>query len=148
MRLLMKGGGCKSKRHRQEPFAKGRGSISTVQPENNKSGVVASQRRSRRLNLKRPREAREYCMKSKKESCPLCNEELPVGKNSFEELISCFICGRQFHIACSGIQEGWAGHWNLECRHHELDCCPVRLRSHSRKIVKKTTRQPFDCEDT
>ena len=70
MRLLMKGGGCKSRKHQREPYAPEMGSIDTVQQEYRKTKVVAKQDDRKRLNLKRPREAHEDRENSERQCCP------------------------------------------------------------------------------
>ena len=98
IRLLMKGGGSKSKRNRQEHSTLERGSSRIVKPENSK-GIIARERRSERLNIKRPRVAQEDSTNSKMQYCPLCNEEL-ANKNDVTSkgLIFCRDCGRGFHL--------------------------------------------------
>ena len=32
-------------------------------------------------------------------------------------------CENMFHLACSGIQEGWLGHLKFQCSILEIDCC-------------------------
>ena len=104
MWLLMKGGGTKSKRHWQEPSAPERESIGTVHPEHRTENIVRWQRRSNRLNLKRQREVHNDCIGPSQQVCPLCEEELKEkNAESLEDLTFCWICGRGFHLSCSGI---------------------------------------------
>ena len=139
----MKGGGCKSRKHQRESSAAETGSNINIQQENRKTKVAVKRRRSKRLNRKRPREAHENRANTERQYCPLCEEELTEKNNqSLEGLIFCRICGRGFHQACSGIQEGWVGHWNIECRQHELECCPNILRSHTKGVTEKNSRKP------
>ena len=135
MPLLMKGGGFWSKKHPLEPSCSGRGQdgcpqrgpIKTVQPKVEKSNTAARRRQSSRLNLKRPRDKHEDSISQAMQCCALCTEELEEkNEKTQENLIFCCICGRGFHLACSGVQDGW-GYLKLECRHHELDSWPISL---------------------
>ena len=133
--LLMKGGGIEAERTRQETPA-GPGTTGTLQSDERWT-PGSKQRRSERLNLKRPREAREDGV-SGSQHCPLCDDEISQNKTkSMEGLIFCCVCGRGFHLECSGVQDGWAGHWKLECRHKGLECSLTTRCSTARVRTKK-----------
>ena len=46
------------------------------------------------------------------------------------------MCGRGFHLTCTGIQNGWADHLNVECSQHGLDCCSASDQSNTEIVVK------------
>ena len=80
----------------------------------------------------------------KRESCPLFDDELVErSDHSLSGVISCCKCDRSFHLGCSDVQEGWAGHWNLECKHTGLDCVSLNVRPRTKAIIKKSDGRPF-----
>ena len=101
------------------------------------------QRCSDRLYLKRRRETNQDCASPEKTLCPLCNEELELSdkeNRSLEVILSCYKCGRGYHLDCSGIQHGWAGFKDLECSHYELSCCSKKLWTQTKEFAKKTVK--------
>ena len=46
------------------------------------------------------------------------------------------MCGRGFHLTCTGIQNGWADHLNVECSQHGLDCSSASDQSNTEIVVK------------
>ena len=147
MRLLMKGGGSKSERQRQRPSTVGSGPFGTLKSLNRENKTGSRRRRSRRLNLKRAREPDEDCAKPGIQCCPLCDEELTEKTNkSIEGLVFCCTCQRGFHLSCSGIQQGWAAHYNHECRHQGLDCLRTTDRREAKTRAKKTGRKGLSLQ--
>ena len=144
MWLQLKGGGVKPKTHRAMPSTQKTDLIGDVQSPKREGITLVEQRRSRRLHLKRPREAQEDSDGIKVECCPLSDEELnEKNDKSVEGLISCCTCGRRFHPTCSGAQKGWEGHYNLQCRDKGLDCSPTagRCKAKGKARAKKTSRK-------
>ena len=112
-----------------------------------KTNRVEGRRRSERLHLKRPRERHENCVGHERQTCLLCDEELTKDderSGSLQNLIFCRRCGRGFHLSCSGIKDGWADHWNLDCSHHGLDCCSATVQSKRGTVVKTTNKEVCD----
>ena len=133
--LLMKGGGIKAKRTRRETPG-GTRTMGTLQSDERWT-PVSKQRRSERHNLKRPREALDDRV-SGSLHCPLCDDDLCENNTkSKESLIFCCLCGRGFHLECSGMQDRWASHWKLECRHQGLKCSSTTRSSTTRARIKK-----------
>ena len=68
----------------------------------------------------------------------LFNEELGDKDNgSFQRFASCGKYGRGFQLVCSGKQDSWVGHLDLEYMHHELDCRISKLRSQTKTSGKE-----------
>ena len=68
----------------------------------------------------------------------LFNEELGDKDNgSFQRFASCGKYGRGFQLVCSGKQDSWVGHLDLEYMHHELDCLTSKLGSQTKSIGKE-----------
>ena len=68
----------------------------------------------------------------------LFNEELGDKDNgSFQRFASCGKYGRGFQLVCSGKQDSWVGHLDLEYMHHELDCRISKLGSQTKTIGKE-----------
>ena len=89
--------------------------------------------------MKRPSKFFDESADRDGELCPLCDTAL-IEENgeSTEGLISCHKCGREFHLACSGVQDGWADHWQLECEHQGLTCSSSNVRHKVKGMVKQT----------
>ena len=124
-------------------------SWSPMSPQD-ESSRVAERRRSERLHLKGRRERHGNCVGHERETCLLCDEELSrENKNSgsFQNLILCRRCGRGFHRNCSGIKDGWADHWNLDCSHYGLDCSTATVQSKTETVAKMTNREVRDISE-
>ena len=53
--------------------------------------------------------------------CAVC--DLPIGQIVEENgVVKCAKCENMFHPACSGIQEGWLGHFKFQCSKLEIEC--------------------------
>ena len=142
IRLRLKGGGLKPRSCVKKLMTSQNGATGNRNTRNPWSRSIAIRRRSQRQNLKRPRAKPVDCENPEDQSCPLCNEELTETNNQdWESVVSCCKCERGFHVGCSGIQEGWSGHWNLECKHTGLDCRSAKVRPQTKASVKKTNKE-------
>ena len=72
--------------------------------------------------MKRTRELYEDSKTAGKRICALCSKALWNENENSEDDVHCSKCKRQFHLECSGIQEGWANFVALTCEQFGLDC--------------------------
>ena len=58
-----------------------------------------------------------------------------------EVILSCYKCGRGYHLDCSGIQHEWAGFKALECSHYGLSCCSKKQWTPTKEFAKKENKR-------
>ena len=108
-----------------------------MQQENRKTIVGAKRRRSKRLNLKRPREAHEDRANSERQYCRLCEKELSEEKNeNLEGLIFCRMEGSTKRAQASkkdGLDTA-----TLSVDSMDLNVVPIDCNLMLKKLQKRT----------
>ena len=53
--------------------------------------------------------------------CAACDSNISH-KSGNEGVVGCIKCPNMFHPVCSGIQDGWIGHFKFQCSILEIEC--------------------------